>query len=178
MARPAVGDRLAVPLDRILEPEAGATEAGAPRVHDEVVVELRRLPVPDVDLGRRRLDALLAKAGVPAVEPAQILDARGLEPDEVRGVVRDSLRVRLCEPDPNVDLEAETVDEETLRRCRQTIGRARRSKGAPARRSWRSFELMPLRGGARAPRSPFGNRDRHAARPRTARPPAAGSRVS
>lgn len=70
MARPAVGNRLAGPLDGVLEAEAGAAEIGAPRVDDKAVVELGRLPVPDEDFRRRRLDALLPEAGIPAVEPA------------------------------------------------------------------------------------------------------------
>lgn len=120
MARPAVGDRLAVPFDRVLVAEPGAADVGAPRVDHELVVELGRLPIPDIDLGSRRFHALLAEAGIPALEAPQILDASGLEPDEVRRVVRDSLRVRLREPDPDLDLEAEAVDGETLR---MSVGR-------------------------------------------------------
>ena len=129
MARPAVGDRFAAPLDRVVEPEAGAAEVGAPRVDNEAVVESRRLPVSDVDLGRRRLDALLAEAGIPAVEPAQVLDARGLEPHEVCGVVRHPLRIRLREPDPHVDLEAEALDGETLRMSVERLAALIRERG-------------------------------------------------
>jgi hypothetical protein len=70
VARPAVRDGRAVPLDRVLEAEAGAAEIGAARADYELVVELRRLPVPDVDLRGRRLDALLAEPRVAAAEPA------------------------------------------------------------------------------------------------------------
>jgi hypothetical protein len=57
-------------LDRVLEAEAGAAEIRTARADYELVVELRRLPVPDVDLRGRRLDALLAKPRVAAAEPA------------------------------------------------------------------------------------------------------------
>lgn len=70
MAGPAVRDGLAVPLDGVLEAEACAAEVGTAGVDHELVVELGRLPVLDVDLRGRRLDALLAEAGVAAVEPA------------------------------------------------------------------------------------------------------------
>jgi NAD-dependent deacetylase len=129
MACPAVGDRLAGPLDRVLESEARAAKVGAPRVDDEAVVEFGPLPVPDVDLGRRRLDALLAETGIASVEPPQVLDARSLEPHEVRGVVRDPLRVCLREPDSHLDLEAEAVDGETLRMSVERLARLIRERG-------------------------------------------------
>ena len=50
-------------------------------------------------LDRQRLDAELADTVVPAREARQVVDARHLVPDEVGGVVRDALRVRLGEAD-------------------------------------------------------------------------------
>jgi hypothetical protein len=121
VARPGLGDRLPVALDRVLEPEARPAELAAAGVDRELVVEAHRPHVPDVDLGGRRLDAGVPKPLVAAVEPAEVLDPRGLEPDEVRGVVGDALRVRLGEADGDVELEAVAVDGETLwRRVRRS----------------------------------------------------------
>ena len=66
----------------------------------------------------QRLDPLLAQRGVAACEAGQVLDARELEPDEVDGVVRDSLRVGLGEADG--DLGDERV---ALHRRDSTIAR-------------------------------------------------------
>jgi NAD-dependent deacetylase len=115
VARPRLGDGLALARDRVLEPEAGASQLRAPRVHLDAGVERHRADVAHVDLGRRRLDALLAQSLVPAVEAAQVLDPRRLEPDEVRGVVGDALRVGLGEADGEVELEPVAVDGDTLR---------------------------------------------------------------
>jgi hypothetical protein len=118
VARPGLGDELAVPLDGILEPEARAAQLAAPRVDEEAVVEPGRQRIPDVDLRRRRLDPLVAQSLVAAVEASQVLDPSGLEPDEVGSVVRDPLRVGLREADGEVELERVAVDGETLGRER------------------------------------------------------------
>ena len=115
MAAPALGDRLTVALDDVLVLEPGPAQLGAARVDDEPVVEGHRADVPDVDLGGRRLDALLAQSPVAAVEPAQVLDASGLEPDQVGGVVGDALCVGLGEADGDVQVEVVALDGETLR---------------------------------------------------------------
>ena len=75
----------------------------------KLVVEVRRLAVADVRLQHERLDPLRAQGAVPAGELREVRDARDLEPDEVRGVVRDALRVGFGEPDGNVGVEAEPV---------------------------------------------------------------------
>ena len=66
-------------------------------MHDEAVVEPRRLQVADVRLEHERLDPELAQALVAAGVPLEVLDSRHLEPDEVVRVVRDPLRVGLRE---------------------------------------------------------------------------------
>lgn len=118
MAGPGLGDGLAPALDRVLESEAGAADLAAARPDGQPLVELDGSEVAHVDLGRRRFDALLAKPLVAAVETAQVLDPRGLEPDEVGGVVGDALRVRLREADREVEVEAVVADGETLRSWR------------------------------------------------------------
>ena len=60
-----------------------------------------------MSLERQGVDAFLAEAEVAAAEPAQVLDPRRLEPDEVGGVVGDALRVRLRKADGHVVRELE-----------------------------------------------------------------------
>jgi NAD-dependent deacetylase len=115
MFRPPLGDRVAVALDGILEPKAGAAEVGTPGVDGQPVVEAGGQDVAHVHLRGRRFDALLAQPGVAPVESTQVLDAGRFEPHEVRRVMGDSLRVGLREADGDLDLEAEPVDGETLR---------------------------------------------------------------
>jgi hypothetical protein len=67
-----------------------------------------------MSLDRHRLDPLVSKRGVAAAEPRQVGDAGDLEPDQVLGVVRDPLRVGLREPDPDLGVEMEAVDEGRL----------------------------------------------------------------
>jgi hypothetical protein len=69
-----------------------------------------------VRLDRHCLDAVLAERRVAAAEARQVVDARDLEPDEILGVVRDSLGVGLGEPDPELGVEVEAVDGGTLGR--------------------------------------------------------------
>ena len=95
--RPAIGDLRPVALDRVVEAEAGAADVAAARQDREPVVEAGRVGVAGVRLERQGVDALAAELEVAAPEAAQVLDPRRLEPDEVRGVVGDALRVRLRE---------------------------------------------------------------------------------
>jgi hypothetical protein len=120
MSRPAVGDELAVPFDRVLVLEAGAAHLGAPGVDHESVVEGDGPEVAGMDLGGRGLDAGVPKSLVAAGELPEVLDAGGLEPDEVGGVVGDALRVGLGEANGDLELEGVAVDGETLGRGRPT----------------------------------------------------------
>src|SRR6185369_14270185 len=86
-----------------------APRADAARVDDELVVEPRWDPVTAERLEDERLDALVAERLVPAGELAQILDARNLEPDDVRGVVRDALGIGVREAHPDRDREREAI---------------------------------------------------------------------
>ena len=97
MRRPAVGDLDPVPLDRVVEAEAGASDVATARADREPVVEARRVRVAGVGLERQCVDPLVAQLEVAAPETAKVLDPSRLEPDQVRGVVGDALRVRLCE---------------------------------------------------------------------------------
>jgi len=60
MRRPAIGDLLPVPLDRVVEAEAGASNVAAPRPDREAVVEAGGVAVARVGLEREGVDALLA----------------------------------------------------------------------------------------------------------------------
>jgi hypothetical protein len=61
-----------------------------------------------VGLERRRFDPERTDAGIPAREEAvEVVDACDLEPDEVRRVVCDPLRVGLREPDLHLGGEME-----------------------------------------------------------------------
>ena len=59
--RPAVGDELAVALDRVVEAEASAAHVAAARPDREPVVEASRVGVARVRLEGQRVDALLAQ---------------------------------------------------------------------------------------------------------------------
>src|SRR6185437_7562457 len=72
-------------------------EADAACVDHELVVEAHRDPVAAERLEDDRLDPAVTQRLVAAGEGAQVLDARHLEPDEIRGVVRDPLRVGVGE---------------------------------------------------------------------------------
>ena len=65
--------------------------------------------VADADFGRQRLDASVADRLVPASVSGEVRDARDLEPDNERRVVRDALRVGLGEPDAHVGGEREAA---------------------------------------------------------------------
>jgi len=100
--RPAVGELLAVALDRVVEAEARSPQVAAGAADGEAVVESRRCQVANVHLGRQRLDSLGLQLRVAAAEPLEVLDPRELEPNEVDGVVCDALRVGLREAHAHV----------------------------------------------------------------------------
>jgi hypothetical protein len=107
--RPAVGDCLAAPLDRVLEAEARTPHVQDARVHEQAVVEPRGLAVANVRLDEERLDPLVAQ---PLIAPGELLeevDPRRLEPDEVVRVVGDPLRVGLGEADPDLGCVTELL---------------------------------------------------------------------
>ena len=64
-------------------------------MHQQAIVELRRLEVTHVRFQDESLDPEVAQPLVAAREPLEVLDPRHLEPHEVVGVVGDALRVRL-----------------------------------------------------------------------------------
>jgi NAD-dependent deacetylase len=98
-------------------------------VHVEPVVEVRRLEIADVRLDRHRLDPVLAQRVVATAEPVEVANARDLEPDEVLGVVGDSLRVRFGEADTDLGVEVEAVDGETLRMGIERLAELVRDRG-------------------------------------------------
>jgi hypothetical protein len=110
MSRPSVGDELAVTFDRVLVLEAGAAHLGTPGVDHEPVVEGDGPDVAGVHLGGRGLDAGVPQSLVAAGEPPEVLDPRGLEPDEVGGVVGDALRVGLGEANGDLELEGHSAE--------------------------------------------------------------------
>ena len=75
----------------------------------EPVVEGDGPDVAGVDLGGRGLDARVPESLVAAGELPEVLDARGLEPDEVGGVVGDALRIGLGEAHGDLELEGHEV---------------------------------------------------------------------
>jgi hypothetical protein len=102
MERLGVGDELAVALDPVLVPEAGAADVDAPHMDREHVVEDRCDAVVDPHARRQRLDPVRSDRPVAARVLCEIRDARHLEPDEVGGVVGDSLGVGLREAHPDL----------------------------------------------------------------------------
>ena len=109
VCRPAVGDGLAVPLDHVLEAEAGAADVPAHRADVQSVVELDGHEVADVRLDRERLDPARSQGAVAPGVTGEVVDPRDLEPDQVDGVVNDALRVRLGEADPDLCVVGVTV---------------------------------------------------------------------
>jgi hypothetical protein len=97
----------AVPLDRVVEPEARAAHVAAARADREPVVEPSRIRVARVGLERESIDAFLPEPRIAAAKPAQVLDPRHLEPDEIRRVMGDSLGIGLGEADGHVVRERE-----------------------------------------------------------------------
>jgi len=105
--RVAVGQRLALAFDDVVEAEARAAQVAGRAPDRQPVVEARGGQVADVHLGRQRLDSLRLELRIAAAEAGQIVDPRELEPHEVDGVVRDALCVGLGEAHPSLGLEAE-----------------------------------------------------------------------
>jgi NAD-dependent deacetylase len=107
---PAIGDRVTASLEDVLVAEPRATNVHAPGVDRETIVEEERFQVANVRFCRQRLVAVGLKLPVSVAEPGEIGDTRDLEPDEVRGVVSDSLRVRLGEAHGDLGREAKAVE--------------------------------------------------------------------
>ena len=105
----AFRDQLRASLDRVLVAKASAAEVDAARPDPQPVVEVRRLPVRKLHLGRQRLDSLGPDREIAARVLRQIGDARNLEPDHERGVMSDPLRVRLGEADGHLRREVEAL---------------------------------------------------------------------
>src|SRR5262249_1247967 len=103
----AVGEQLIAPDDRVLVAKAGALRPDAARVDDDLVVEPRRGPVAAERLEDKRLDALVTERLVAAGVLAEGLHAGDLEPDDIGGVVRDTLRIGVREA--HTDREREGV---------------------------------------------------------------------
>src|SRR5439155_24135711 len=97
--RPAFGDGVAVPLDQVVEAEAGTPQVAAASANRQPVVEAGRREVAGEGLERQRIDSFLAEAEIAAAESPQVFDPGRFEPDEIGGVMGDSLRVRLREAD-------------------------------------------------------------------------------
>ena len=76
----------------------------------EPVVEGDGPDVAGVDLGGRGLDPGVAQSLVTAGELPEVLDARGLEPDEVGGVVGDALRVGFREAHGDLEFEGHSAE--------------------------------------------------------------------
>jgi NAD-dependent protein deacetylase/lipoamidase len=114
MTRPAVGDQLAPALDGVVETEARSPDVYAASVDPQGIVEADRGEVADVRLDRQRLEALVANRLVAAGEPGEVVDARDLEPNEVGGVVGDSLGVGLGEAHDDVSGEVESLHGRTI----------------------------------------------------------------
>src|SRR2546430_8920076 len=107
VARPSLCDQLAVPLDAIVEAEARPANVAAARGDHQPVVEAGRRSKADVCVERQRFDALGLQRRVAAAKAGEVLDPRDLEPDEVDGVMRDALRVRLGKANLYLGREAE-----------------------------------------------------------------------
>jgi hypothetical protein len=112
----AVGDYDAFTFDRVLVAEPRATQVDATRPDRQPLVEVRRPVIPNVHFGRQRFDPLGPDSAITAGELGEICDARDLEPDHERRVVRDPLRIRLGKADENVSREVEPLHELNSRR--------------------------------------------------------------
>ena len=117
VGRPTRRHALSGALDNVLVTEPRAADLGAAHPDREHVVEGGGAVVLDVDTGRQRLDPPVANRPVATGERRKVGDARLLEPDDERRVVRDPLRVRLGEPDTNVVREAVALHGGTSLRC-------------------------------------------------------------
>ena len=105
-----VRDELVSARDRVLVAEAGAAQRRRSAQWTTSSSSKRAgTPVAAERLEDERLDPVVAQRLVAAGERAQVLDARDLEPDEVGGVVRDALRVRVREAHAHRRREGEAV---------------------------------------------------------------------
>ena len=116
--RPALGDRLPVALDRVVEAEASTADVATASPDRELVVEARRRHVLRVRLQGQSVDAFLPQGQVATAKTAQILDPRRLEPDEIGRVMGDSLGIRLGKANGDVICK-------TPRHARASIAAAR-----------------------------------------------------
>ena len=89
--------------------EARTANIDTARPDPDDVVEHGRREVANVRLDDRRLVARVLKGAIAGRVLVEIGDARHFEPDEVRGVVGDPLRIRLREPNANLGREAEAL---------------------------------------------------------------------
>jgi hypothetical protein len=81
----------------------------------EAIVEACRLSIPDLSLEHERLESAVANRLIAAGELGEVADTRGLEPDEIVGVMRNRLRVGLGEADADLDREPKALHAGTLR---------------------------------------------------------------
>ena len=101
--RPAVcNDRAVVSHDEVLVAEARSSHVDAARMDVQHVVEPRRNEVTAERLEHECLESPVAQRLVAAGVLSQVLDAGNFEPDEVRRVVRDPLRVGFRKADAHV----------------------------------------------------------------------------
>jgi len=98
----AVCDELAISLDPVFVREPRSTQIRAARPHPQRLVEVRGAVISDRDFRGERLDAPVADPLVAAGVRSEIRDARDLEPDDERRMVRDALGIGLGEPDAHV----------------------------------------------------------------------------
>lgn len=110
-----VCDQLAVTLDSVLVSETISPHVRAARPDSQCLVEVGGAVVADADLGRQSLEASVTDRLVSARIRGEIRNARDLEPDDERGVVRDALRVRLGKPNTHVGEEREAFHEDNPR---------------------------------------------------------------
>ena len=104
-----MGDPQTVPLHEILVAEPRTADVDAAHPDRQHVVEHSGALVLEMDTGRQGLDPALADRAVAAGELLEVGDARDLEPDHVRRVMGDALRVRLGKPDADVVRERKAV---------------------------------------------------------------------
>ena len=109
MRSPAVGDELLAARDRVLVAKARTANLADAGMDSEPVVEPRGRPIPHMGLEHERLEPLFAERVVAAGVLGEVRDAGDLEPDEIRRVVRDALRVGLGEAHANLGLEREPL---------------------------------------------------------------------
>src|SRR5439155_8086408 len=134
-----VCDQLALALDAIAEPEARSANVAAPRVDGQPVVEVGRHAEADVRVECQCLDPLGLQLWIAAAKAGEVLDPRDFEPDEVDGVMRYTLRVRLGKANLHLGREAKVHGRTLYDRRHGRVGARPSDQGEPAvRRSDRS----------------------------------------